>query len=320
MVFQTDWKTDKASLVFQNITIDSNGETIVANGSNFGLFAQYTNYNISGVKFIDCENKASINNSGTSTGVFLGSGWMFDQGAKEKIEFINCKNSGNITGTYNTGILYGNSAYVGLYVGNEKVQKEYDNNNFVINNVENTGNIISIMSNGIIGVAPGSKLFDQNVINKGSCLAGAYFSGKTIKVDLSDANNFKFSFDSHNEGLTYKIAFNIGTITNKDGTKSNTTKYFYNATLSNDVTVAKLSQKYVAMSEEVAKQNNVSAKSFDNNGIAMVVQNDKTVLVFDKAHLADKTIGENSSGQSNVSVLLYAYDKDGYCIGVINIK
>ncbi len=323
LVFKTDWKVDSSDLTFQNIEIDSKGATIVANGSNFGLFAQYTNYNITGVKFIDCINKANLNNSGTSTGVFLGSGWMFDKGATEKIEYINCKNTGTITGASSAGVLYGNCSYVGAYVGNDKVETEYSENNFVIKNVENTGTISSIIKNGVASVAPNSKLFDDKVNNSGTLLVGGCFDGKTVKVDLSNGNNMKFAVNGSSEGITYKIAFNINVIWNKDDTESNTTKYFFNITKDDNVASNVLTSSYVANSEEKAKTNGIedtSKLTYNNEGIAVVVQANKTILVFKDGSIGEHKIGKNGSGESTVSVYLYAYDNDGLCIGTYRVK
>ncbi len=323
LVFSTDWQVDTSDLTFQNIEIDSNGATIVANGSNFGLFAQYANYNITGVKFIDCINKANLNNSGTSTGVFLGSGWEFKKGATEKIEFINCKNTGNITGTLNVGVLYGNSSYVGSYEGKTKVETEYSENNFVVKNVENTGTISSIIENGVASVAPKSKLFDNKIKNSGSFLVGGCFDGKTVKVDLSNGNNMKIAVDGSSEGITYKIAFNINVIWNKDGTQSNTTKYFFDIQKDNAVANNVLTSSYVANSEEKATANGVEGTSnltYNNDGIAIVVRQEKTILVFKNGSIGERKIGTNGSGESTVSVYLYAYDNDGLCIGTYRVK
>ncbi len=322
LVFKTDWKVDSSDLTFQNIEIDSKGATIVANGSNFGLFSQYANFNITGVKFIDCVNKANLNNSGTSTGVFLGSGWCFDKGAAEKIQFINCKNTGNITGTYYTGVLYGNGSYVGAYEGNSKVETEYSEGNFVVTNVENSGTISANLTSGKASIAPNSKIFDNKVKNTGTMLVGGCFDGKTVKVDLSNSSNMKFSVNGNSDGITYKIAFNINTIWNSDGTQSNTTKYFYDIQKDNSITSNSLTSSYVANSEEKAKANSIDTASlaFDENGIAIVVQESKTVLVFKDGSIGDKKIGEKGVGESSVSIILYAYNSEGLCIGTQNIK
>ena len=324
LVFQNDWKVDAVDLTFENIVIDSNGETIVANTNNFGLFSQYTITNILGVKFVNCTNKANVNNSGTSTGAFIGSGWCFDEGAKEKVEYINCKNTGNITGTYYTGVLYGNGAYVGYYNGDKKSSTEYLIDNFVLNNVENTGTISSTLSNGKAGIAPNSELFNDKVKNSGSFLVGGCFDGKKTFVNLTNPNDFKLSIDSSSVGITYKVAFNINIIVNADGeTQSNTTKYFYDTTLDNTITNTSISNKYIAVSEEIAVSKygiDTSKLSFGTNGIAIEIKDNTTILVFNDDSLNGKTIGKNSCGESSVSVLLYAYDNEGLCIGVRNIK
>lgn len=322
LIYRNDWNADTCELTFKNITIDSNGETVIANGENFGLFAQYTNFNISGVKYIDCVNNANLNNSGTSTGVFLGSGWFFNEGDTQKIEFTNCKNTGDITGTFYTGVLYGNGAYVGSYKGDGKITTEYSAEYFVIANVENTAKISSNLPNGKAGIAPASSLFDSNVKNSGSILVGGCFDGKTVKIDLSNANSFKFAMNGSAEGITYKVAFNINVIWNSDGTQSNTTKYFYDIQRDDSVTTNVLTKKYQANTEEFANSNGLSTASltYDSNGIAIVVGKDATTLVFKTGALGNKTIGNEGSGTCGVSISLYAYDQNGLCVGVTNIK
>ena len=326
LVHRNDYYADTCDLTFQNIEIDSNGETIVANGTNFGFFAQFTCFNISKVRYENCVNNANLNNSGTSTGVFLGSGWQVQKEVTEKIEYINCKNTGHITGTSNVGVLYGNGAYVGSYdkKGDNKVEEEYSENNFVIENVENTGNITSVLPNGTASVAPKSKLFDDKVTKGGTFTVGGCFGGKTVKVDLSNGNAMKFSVDGSSEGITYKIAFNINCILNEDGkTESNTTKYFFDIKKDNSVTSNVLTSSYVANSEEKAKTNGITDTSnlkYNNEGIAVVVQSDKTILVFKDGSIGDRKLGEDGSGFSTVAVYLYAYDNDGLCIGVYRVK
>ncbi len=323
LVYSTDWEADTSDLMFQNINIDSNKETVVANSSNFGFFALYTNVNISKVRYENCVNNANLNNSGASTGVFLGSGWFFGKGATEKIEFINCKNTGTITGASSVGVLYGNCSYVGAYVGNKKVETEYSENNFVIKNVENTGTISSIIKNGVASVAPNSKLFDDKVKNSGTLLVGGCFDGKTVKVDLSNGNNMKVAVDGSSNGITYKIAFNINVIWNKDNTQSNTTKYFFDIQKDNAVANNVLTAAYVANSEAIAKTNGIedtSTLTYNKEGIAIVVQANKTILVFKDGSIGERKIGDNGSGESTVSVYLYAYDNDGLCIGTYRVK
>lgn len=321
LINQTDWKVDQSNLTIQNVEIDSNGETILANGSNFGLYANYIMVNVSRVRFIDCSNKAKLNNSGTSTGVFLGSGWFFNKGEDVRIEFSNCSNSGDITGTAYVGVLYGNGAYVGLYDGESKSQTEYSEDNFAIENVKNTGKLTAIMSTGMASITPKSEILLKAITNNGSTVVGGCFDSKVVNLDT---RNFTINAIGVGEGITYKVAFNISCIVNGDKiTESNTTKYFFELGINPTVDQKVMTGTYVAVSEEVAAQKNINTSDLTyKDGIAFYIDeaSDTTYLVFKNGTLGDKTLGKNSSGETSATVFVYAYDQNNLCIGVLAIK
>ena len=316
LVFQTDWKVDKSELEYNNVTVTSNNNTVLANGSNFGFFGQYTMYNFSKISFIDCKNEANLNNSGTSTGAFVGSGFYFNVGEKATVEFKNCSNTGNITGTTWTGVLYGNGAYA-----KEKTDENragYTNSLLVISGCTNSGKITSVMPTNEAKATPNSDL--GSGVSGGTYVTGGCFDKAEVTASIT-ADGFKFASSDNTDGATYKIAFNIDKIYDKKSkTQSNTTKFFYNATREGKVE-ASVPSAFKAVSKAEADKLKLKVSKY-NDGIAFVVKDNTMYLVFNDEKLgAGKVLmTKETEGESGVSVFLYAYDSNNQCIGVYRIK
>ena len=314
LVFQTDWKVDKSELEYNNVTVTSNNNIVLANGSNFGFFGQYTILNFSKISFIDCKNEANLNNSGTSTGAFVGSGFCFNVGEEATVEFKNCSNTGDITGTTWTGVLYGN----GAYVNPEKNRAGYTDSLLVISGCTNEGTIRSLMSTHEAKATPNSDL--GSVVSGGMYVTGDCFDRAKVTASIT-ADSFEFASSDKTTGATYKIAFNINKIYDtKSQTQSNTTKFFYNATREEQVD-ASVPNAFKAVSEAKAKELKLNVSKY-NDGIAFVVKGNTMYLVFDDEKLgAGKVLmTKETEGESGVSVFLYAYDSKNQCIGVYRIK
>ena len=315
LVFSTDWKVDKSELEYNNVTVTSGSDTVLANGSNFGFFGQYTMYNFSKISFIGCKNEANLNNSGTSTGAFVGSGFYFNVGEDATVEFTNCSNSGNITGTTWTGVLYGNGAYATEKTDDKRAG--YTGSLLVISNCTNSGKITSLMPTNEAKATPNSEL---GASVGGTYVTGGCFDKATITASLT-ADGFKFASSDNTTGATYKIAFNINKIYNKKSkTQSNTTKFFYDATRQESVNKS-LPSAFKAVSKATAGTLELGTLTF-KDGIAFVVKGDIMYLVFDDEKLgADEVLmTDKTEGESGVSVFLYAYDSNNQCIGVYRIK
>ena len=317
LVFKTDWKVDKSELEYNNVTVTSNNNIVLANGSNFGFFGQYTVFNFSKISFIGCKNEANLNNSGTSTGAFVGSGFCFNVGEEATVEFKNCSNTGNITGTTWTGVLYGNGAYA-----TEKTDEKragYTDSLLVISDCANEGTIKSLMSTNEAKATPNSDL--GRVVSGGTYVTGDCFDGATVTASIT-ADGFKFASSDKTTGATYKIAFNINKIYDtKSQTQSNTTKFFYEATREKKVDVPSVPGAFKAVSEAEADKLKLNVSKY-NDGIAFVVKENTMYLVFDDEKLgAGKVLmTKETEGESGVSVFLYAYDSNNQCIGVYRIK
>ncbi len=325
-----DWAVDAMDLTFENVTVDSNGDTVIAKANNFGFFVINAQENFNNINLINCTNNANLNNAGTSTGAFLGGSWNYGKGTVNKnsetggnVLFKNCINNGNITGTTNVGVLYGNCDHAKQYKNYIKL--------ITISNVVNKG-IISATSNiaseQTVGVTPGCHLFDDYVIEKGSYNFTGFFNSKTVYVS-QDGNNFKYYVSGDNSNYTFKIAFNIASIGNGDGTASNTTKYYFDATSDTNLNANNLSNSYKAISYELAKQKSIIAENeitFDSNHIALKVKDNITYLIFDEANMGNHFIGRYDSDKNevkqeeNITVYLYAYNSNGECVGTYWVK
>ena len=326
LVYSSDWRTDITELTYQNVTIDSNGATVLANTTNFGFFGCYPVYNFSSVRFIDCVNNANLINQGTSTGAFIGSGWQFYNDKIQKVEYINCVNNGNITGTQNVGVLYGNGAYVGTYeAGSDgvKIATDYSAEQIIIQNVKNNGVISTSSSNAVsVSLAPLSQYLNNTYqsLCGGSYIQNSYFTGKTVYVSQI-GDKYSINLDGA-DGITFKIAFNINLLDNGDGTVSNTTKYFYDITIGADIGATNiLTHKAYDLEKATMEFGTeiINSLSFDENGIAKYVADNTMYLIF-----KDKEIGRNpeegTAGETGVVVYLYAYDSNGQNVGVLRIK
>ena len=324
MIYSSDWVTDTLTLTVENVTVDSNGKAVKANTTNFGFFGCFIIKNFDSIAFINCVNNADLINEGTSTGAFVGSGYIFYQGVEAKVEYKNCVNNGDITGASQAGVIYGNGAYAGVYdlAAGKPVAgvSDYEDGRFVIENFTNSGTILSLIDSGKAAFAPGSeKISNVSYTQKGSYVVGGYFDDKNVFVNQ---NGNSYQVNLQDETVSFKIAFNINLLDNGDGTVSNTTKYFYN--IETDSTISSsnvLSHKAydLAKAKEAFGQDIESKLAFDEQGIAFYTQDNVTYLIF-----RDKQIGRNpktaTPGETGVVVYVYAYNANGECVGVKTVK
>ena len=330
LIYSTDWYTDTTDLLIENTTVNSNGEIVLANTTNFGFFGCYSITNFISVRFVNCVNNANLINQGTSTGAFVGSGWIFGQDEKltgAKVEYVNCVNNGNITGGQYVGMLYGNPSYTGIYdsiYGNTKVEQDYSSDLIIIDNVQNTGKIISLITpSGISAFAPNSTYLNTAYQETcgGTYMVGGYFSGKDVYVS-QNGGEYSTNMDGADSNITFKIAFNINLLDNGDGTVSNTTKYFYDVATGASVAATNVlthkaydSQK----AKEVFGEEVVNGLSYDENGIAKYVKDNVMYFIFRYKQIGRNPV-KNPAGETSIVVYLYAYDASGGCVGVARIK
>ena len=316
-----DWGTSFGA-IFDNITFDSTEDIINVNCSNFGFVvidALFTKGN-DDVEYVfsNITNNVNIQNEGTCTGFLIGSGPNFS--AKTNIKFINCINNGNITGTSSVGYLYGNSSYIDTISNSNSIIE--------VTNCTNSGifNSISDNSKPIVEFAP--KLNELNAMYQnaigGSFLSTNYFADKNVIVNQE---NDKLSINTSDNSVSYKLAFNVNSTywtingsawTNSDLTDlsnrnvwnvSNGRKYFISLPINTEST-SPLSKTFKAYDKRTAEKNGIEVNAYEN-GFAIVVKNDVTYLVFD--------VNESTYIDSNVSLLVYAYDSSNSLLGVKKI-
>ncbi len=326
LIYSTDWYTDTTDLLIENTTVNSNGETVLANTTNFGFFGCYPIKNFTSVRFVNCVNNANLINQGTSTGAFVGSGWIFSENSDAKVEYVNCVNNGDITGATYTGLLYGNPSYTGVYAegSDDKIKNDYSSDLIIIDNVKNTGKITSLIKpGGISAFAPNSTYFNTTYQEDcgGTYIVGGYFGGIDVFVSQNDGE-YSTNLDGADSNITFKIAFNIDLLDNGDGTVSNTTKYYYDVTTGASVTETNvLTHKAYDLqkAKDTFGEEVVNGLSYDENGIAKYVKDNVMYFIF-----YYKQIGrypeKNPAGETSIVVYLYAYDASGGCVGVARIK
>ena len=213
LFYTANWK-EAYDLTVENVTFDSTSDLIQINETNFGFVvinALYTSG--SGAPtytFKNITNNVNLQNAGTCTGVFVGSGPCFN--VKTTLNYDGCVNNGNITGKESVGFLYGNSAYI------ESVDET--ESSITVNNCKNTATLTVTEPTGRCAFAP--KYDTLNNQYQTAC-GGTYQIGDVV-------GNATFTVTQKNDGsafhiestlsgnYTYKFAMNVSaTYTMKDG-------------------------------------------------------------------------------------------------------
>lgn len=320
-----DWGTAYGA-DFENITFDTepSGKVISCNATNYGLVvlnALYTSGDATPTyNFKNITNHVSLQNAGTCTGVFVGSGPCFN--TKTTVNYINCKNTGDITGSSTVGLLYGNYAYIATMAESGST--------IYVSGCSNTGTLTALNANGIAALAP---KYDGVTGQTQEQVGGNYVSGNSLSssdITIKQSND-NFAVTSAEDGTTYRMALNVGaeywtldgqawedsdteaveagqwsTVANV----SNGMKYMKEITANANV-VGNLQSFYAYDKVTAVKQNVLTQTEADSltfsGQYTIVVKGGKNYMIID----TDDTYYINSS----VSVYLYAYDSAGVLTG-----
>lgn len=319
-----DWGTAYGA-DFDNITFNSKDAFISVECTNFG-FIMFDPVYTKGTEavtytFKDITNNVNLQNTGTCTGVIIGSGPDFD--TKTTLRFENCVNNGKITGTQSVGFLYGNAYYI-----NTVARTESD---IIVANCKNNAVISSVTESATVAFAP--KLDDVNEKYQeqagGSFLATNYFTGKTVSLNQSGTT---YTINTDDSAVSYKLAISVhatywtksgkawtdsevALIGNGDAYKSawdisNGKKYFTELNIDASAT-GSLTKGFKAYDKVTAKANGIEVSSY-TNGYAFVVKDGVTYLVLDTT--PDTYIN------SSVSLIVYAYDANNAILGIKTVK
>lgn len=306
---------------FKNLTFTSTSELTKANSGNFGFVVSNAIYTKNGAaatyNFKDITVNVNLQNTGTCTGVLIGSGPCFN--VSTTMNFINCTNDGTITGTDSVGFLYGNSAYIGSL-------EEFGTIN--VTNCTTNAVIKSTKDSADVAFAPGaSKSSKAAALNDtyqqaDKYIVGNYLNGKTIRVTQSaEADKFSIAIDDAS-GYTYKLALNVAaTYWTLDGEAweeadvakipsnwdeawnvSNGRKY--QIALSKDTNITGTLNSFHAYDKRTAANKGIETdvRTYNGDGYAIVVKDGTNYVVFNTT--------EDTYIDSNVSVLVYAYSGD----------
>lgn len=312
-----------------NVTTNSLVGVIKCNANNFGFFivnALYTGsekpveYN-----FINCTNNASIENTGTCTGVFVGSGPCAN--GTLVVNYENCINNGEIIGANFVGYLYGNPSYI-----DSMKQEEYPDSKINVVNCKNNGTLRSNAENAIVAVAPNYSdvIADSVVTGTGSLISENAI--KDLEFTINQTGD-KFSITTDNTSYNYKLAFSVAvTYFTKNGEAwteehtadipernlsevSNGLKYLVDLSVSEEATGGLLTVKAydnrTVVSEGVLTAEEVAGLSYNANNYGLYVKDGVTYMVFN--------VTEDYYINSSVSVLLYAYEADTL-VGIKTVK
>ena len=316
---EADWGTAYGA-TFENISFSSTSPYSVANTNNFGFViveALYTMGEGTPVyTFSNITNNVNLQNEGTCTGVFVGSGPCFN--VKTVLNYVNCVNNGEIIGN-NVGFLYGNKAYI------ESVEESASEIN--VSNCKNTNILMSVFEYGSASFAPALTLNTEATEVGGSFVNKCYFNEHAITVN-QEGN--KFTINTTDNSVEYKLAFDVSAIYSTKNNQSwddesikvigtdkwytifnvsNGSKYFIDLPI--DTTKnGLLSGSFKAYDKKTASKEGFANLTFEN-GYTIVVKDNTTYLIFDTA--------ESCYINCNVSLKVYAY-ANGVLQGVKTVK
>lgn len=327
LIWTADWGTDYG-VTFDNVTTNSlSDEVLAANSTNFGFFivnALYTPADCS-VRYVfkDCVNNVNIQNVGTCTAVFIGSGPCAN--GELIIDYINCVNNGAISGASYVGYFFGNPSYI-----DSMRQEEYPNSAINATNCVNNGLISSVNDTAVVAAAPN---FSDEVPDSVLTGTGSFLAGNAIK-DLTytiHQNGTSFAIDTNETKYTYKLVLSVNAIYwTKDGSAwsdehtadisdrnlsevSNGRKYLISlpidASASGDLGSFAAYDVRTAVKEGIIADTN--GLTFNAEGYALVVSGTNTYMIFN--------LTEDYYVNSGVSILLYAYEGNAL-VGTRNVK
>ena len=315
-------------LTVENVTFSSTSDLIQINETNFGFVvinALYTSG--SGAPtytFKNITNNVNLQNAGTCTGVFVGSGPCFN--VKTTLNYDGCVNNGKITGKESVGFLYGNSAYI------ESVDET--ESSITVNNCENTVTLTVTEPTGRCAFAP--KYDTLNNQYQTAC-GGTYQIGDVV-------GNATFTVTQKNDGsafhiestlsgnYTYKFAMNVSaTYTMKDGQAwdendvaaikngtwdtvsnvSNGVKYLVENSTSDDEFESLYTFHAYDIRSAQAAGIDTAGLTFNADGYAIVVVNGVNCMIFN----SDASVYIDC----NVTPIVYVYSGNSI-VGTKNIK
>ena len=314
-----DWGTAYGA-TFDNITFNSTESLVTANCTNFG-FIMFDAMFTKGVEspvytFSNITNNVNLQNNGTCTGFIVGSGPKFI--VKTTVNYINCVNNGTIKGTSSVGFLYGNSSYI------ETVEKT--SSTITVTGCKNNGVIKSPYENPVVALAPRcdslNKKYQEQV--GGSFINDNYLKDKLIEIKQSGIN---YAINTDDTQVSYKLGFVVkDTYTKKDNSAwnaedvalitngnyndkwdiSNGRKYFIELPIDNSIN-GTLNKKIKAYDKKTAQEKGLSVSEY-TNGFAIIEKDDVTALIFNT--------DEATYINSNVTLVVYAYDASGSLVGI----
>lgn len=313
-----DWGTSYGA-DFKNLTFTSTSELTKANSSNFGFVVSNAIYTDKGdaaiYNFEDITVNVNLQNTGTCTGVLIGSGPCFN--INTTMNFINCTNKGTITGTNSVGFLYGNSAYIESLDEFGTITVTDCTTNAVIKSTKDSADVA--FAPGVLKGSKKAAALNASHQQADKYIVGNCLNGKKIHVTQSaGADKFSIAIDDAS-GYTYKLVLNVAaTYRTLDGEAwdeadvakipsnwdeawnvSNGLKYLI--ALNKDASAADELNSFHAYDKRTATSKGIDtdALSYNEDGYAIVVKDGTNCIVFNTT--------EDTYIDSNVSILVYAY-------------
>lgn len=213
-----DWGTGYGA-DFENITFTSEHELSLDNVNNFGFVTVNSPYTAGSGRvvynFINITNNVNLQNTGTCTGVITGA--CPYSSVTTELNFVNCVNNGNITGTYQVGFLYGNGTYINVNYGKGEGAALKANTLIYVTGCRNNGTLASMMDGSIVAFAP--QWPELNEAYQEACggqyVSGNYLSDKTVIVNQTGTS---FTINTEDTEHRYELVLDVAAVYyTKDG-------------------------------------------------------------------------------------------------------
>ena len=213
-----DWGTGYGA-DFENITFTSEHELTLDNVNNFGFVTVNSPYTAGSGRvvynFINITNNVNLQNTGTCTGVITGA--CPYSSVTTELNFVNCVNNGNITGTYQVGFLYGNGTYINVNYGKGEGAALKANTLIYVTGCQNNGTLASMMDGSIVAFAPQWPELNEEYQEAcgGQYVSGNYLSDKTVIVNQTGTN---FTINTEDTEHRYDLVLDVAAVYyTKDG-------------------------------------------------------------------------------------------------------
>ena len=283
----------------------------------------------------NCVVNANVQNTGTCTGGFIGSGYLAGSTIENSplVTIRNCTFNGYIIGNNQAGLIFGNSAYnssindVLKNYADDQIEKSKEL--FVLKNIQLNGTVTADQANLFSGTS--DFVLNQAYLD----IVSEKFTNRTgneLPANLTVGRDGTGAYTINDNQYRYQLVFKVSAIyLNESKTSySNGRDILINLTSvenNSNSQIVTTSGYVIAYDTETAKtQPDLTADDIqelnycyncENHKVAVLVKNGKTYLIF--SNDTASYVNTKDRGQS-VQVYVYAFDNTGRFVGKKSIN